>query len=1322
MSLNNSSANNFSSIDSEFSLNNTTNKNSVTNMNNNTKINTNEYTDFDLEAGASSTNVKAATPADQLSEADAVPTWEVITDRERELVQAANKTPELVVHKNTWLNFSIKTPNSADFYNYVSLINYQKGEVNRSQLTAEFGKFSMNYQSLNIVDGVASFSSSKPNGFSVECAVDFNKGLFSYCAKTTITNEYTGAESVVAISRSTQPLAIRKFAMVGFSAGAASVAGIYHAEQTFALFANLINGCWTVDRFKALMGKLKAKLVIDTLAQSELNGAKATYGRRGKVSKNNNQLLTEISIQSQIEAHKIGFIPVVFTIGSTCQYAINDIDGVMTGDKITIADRVFAPLGLPVHTDKNARKYLVYGKGSLASGLAYDSNGNLVSATPITDPTKGANRLASESFHHAINQSADWIGRKADEGEGETLGSGFTIALNAEATKIARPEGVLVPTTFAFSAFNLNNGIIETNVDKEVSFSYKVPKSIHTTINATEFIGTELEPKITEVVNNAIANSPKYLATSAAELAFTELLVDEIRNAIATQGGVLNASSITVAGVEVIKWEKDFDLELDSESLQITISKLTASGDVQEFNISVKATAHMVDKKSPKLRGNTKKGSAFPTNTSIVRKDGTTVDWTTLLTPETVKASKGLLELVANHSDIWTLLGVEEGSDLLWDAGSLSIGGHAFTPESLEQFVREQLCEVVTITHQVSQDELDLNPEVVEALEGNPNFTVSKPSEAGIATITERNVLAFSSFANYQVELSCADENSGAATLGVNEQIALSSYAQSLSDRLNKLSKQNTSRVQYMNADFAEAATVVQANDTKAVAKIAGMLNADNPKQGLMNLAKAYPGGVKFVADGFEAWCPFSALLHFTKWNGSFPGVSSTTSNNGSEEVVARSLAAQAIELIVKLNAINNGEILVTPDVLTDTYRDLFRNMSGVRGFLHSLRSRTKDFLKVGSKVSMRKARSTKKVRNTVIAHHQKVVGDLTIGYRDGLPVVRIHPENPMDIHVGDVVAISRCPLPMFTICKVELDDTLDQTVVAINPITWIKSNLGDFDGDTIYITELKRLAKGLNRSELTDLGVKYNNKYSAVATHWQIFDGDKAVSPLVADIIKNQPEAKITELTNFAVTINASVRAGNLVKVNNHYAYAVGQFFDIASALSESLGNKAFTGNEITDEDIIASHRAWIQYEEDGLGGFSEDHNLALETVKQQISDEVLNPGSLKPRKIRGRVVGDPSINFFAIQAAAIRQIGAKVLKDPTATNVPVEALTSQAFKRLSKADIKEHENVLWFTLSQKVSVKSLADTHRFGEQMVALGKVRAVFEEANVSLTSWK
>ena len=96
MSNSSFSANNFSSIDSEFGL--TTNTNTTKTMNNQTtdnntnkpEINMNNTTDFDLESGATSINVKSATPVDQLNEASTVPTWEVITDEERTLVQAAN--------------------------------------------------------------------------------------------------------------------------------------------------------------------------------------------------------------------------------------------------------------------------------------------------------------------------------------------------------------------------------------------------------------------------------------------------------------------------------------------------------------------------------------------------------------------------------------------------------------------------------------------------------------------------------------------------------------------------------------------------------------------------------------------------------------------------------------------------------------------------------------------------------------------------------------------------------------------------------------------------------------------------------------------------------------------------------------------------------------------------------------------------------------------------------------------------------------------------------------------------------------------------------
>ena len=1300
---------NYESIDDEFGI---TNNNKTSNvpqeqeesMTTESTVTSDEMKDF--LKGGTTLNVKSAGSINQINEANAVPTWEVITDEERTLVQAANEVEDysLEVHKSTWLNFGFVTANASDFKSKVQLIEFRKADVNRSQLEVEFAKFCMNYKSLDIREDLAVFGTTKSNGFSVECAVDFAKGLFSYQAKTVIDGK------TVAFTRSTNPLAIRKFAIVSFNGESASAAGIYHAEQTFALFASLIDDCWTVDQFKALMGKMKASLVIDTLAQSELNNpsGRKVYGRRGAVPANNNSLLDVVSIQARIEFHKIGLIPVIYGDGN---YVLCKDGKSMTGTEVTIADKVFAPLGLPVHTDKNARKYLVYGAGSMASGLAYNADGNLVSATPITDATKGANRLASESFHHAINQSADWNGRDAEAAEGETLGSQSVVAIGND--RYARTEGINMPTTFAFSAFNLNNGIIETNATKSVRFSFDVPKSLSNTVSISQF-DEAFTAELQEVATKAAESTTNpLLVYNTVEQAVVNLLTAKIKDAILAVDCNLNASAITLGSVEVLKNKRDFDMTIDPKSLDVKVTKLTTSGEALEVTISAKGIAPMVDKRSPKLRGNTKKGTAYPTNTQIIRKDGTAMNWTTLLTGETLKACKGMLELVA-HSPKMSDLGYDASVDLVWDAGTLAMGDTVLTPQSLLALIKDELCDRVTIIHEVSKDELDSDDKLKALISDSTRFTVKEAGD--LYLVTEHNVLAFESYATYQVELSCADENSGAATLGVNEQYNLAPFHQSLSAKLDKLSKAEVARTKFMNADFENSATVVDYQDAEIISVIAGMLNADNPKQSLMNLAKAYPGGIKFVGEGFEAWCPFSALLHFTKWNGSFPSASmgGTTfwDGNQSEEVITKSLTAQVIELIYTLAS---GEEF--------NVRDLFRDMSGVRGFLKSLRSKTHKHLKVGRKDYMANIRKAgKKARKSIIAHHQKVVGDLTIGRSEELPVVRIHPANPMDVHVGDVVAISRCPLPMFTICKVELDDTLDRTVVAVNPITWIKSNLGDFDGDTIYITELKRLTEGLNRTQLVELGKAYNNKYSAVATHWDIFD--KSTSPLAEEIVGYDEAKELNKFSNFAITINPELRAANLVKVNNHYAYAVGTFFDIASNLTESLGNKFFNSGEpkvdLTPAEVLASHRAWIQYEEDGLGGFKEASHKSLEEVKNQINTEIASPGSLKPRTIRGRVVGDTSINFLAIQAAAVCKIGAGIYKEPKA-NIAAESLYAQAFKRIAKKDIHDGEFYLWSSLADKVSVESLVADHRFGEQMVALGKIRGNWEQNTEGFSYW-
>ena len=680
-------------------------------------------------------------------------------------------------------------------------------------------------------------------------------------------------------------------------------------------------------------------------------------------------------------------------------------------------------------------------------------------------------------------------------------------------------------------------------------------------------------------------------------------------------------------------------------------------------------------------------------------KAGKSLDWTVLLSSETVKGQSGMAELIANHDNY-----VE--TDVVWNKGKLTVDGEAIDVKA----TLETLCNTYQVTRSFAKDVWQ-HPTFAPVLEKSKKLHTVK-FEGKTLTITE-TVRGFFSWTNFSVEVSTADENAGYSALGSNEQHIVSWFNGSISNNLITASSANLAKAKHLAVnEFDADVEVIDIRNREAVATLASYVGLGT-KNNMDALASKYPKGVKIVGADFSQYLPFGALLHYGNWDGIFPGSSTIGKpdfgdEEGTDELITHNICREVFDFI---NAINQDWVIN----FADTYqvRELIASLNGIQGWLKDQQIRNSSRLLKVESVGTKKKKKAKKFN-----YHLKVVGNTMLGFdKSGLPVVELNCDtNPSGLKDGFKVLLSRCPLPLFTACVVLHNPFLDNTVVAVNPLVWSASNAGDNDGDLAYLINL--FALNGNKVVSDEECLAYNQNYSGLAIskedkpiHWEVFSnvdtkGSRTpYSPLLNNL--GEGEDQLSKFVEMGAVINNDC-AMSIPQVSNHYAMGVGEFHKVATATTESIGNKAFsTGNAPGFDEVVALHKAWIDYEEFGLGGWTEDNAGVLKELKGQIQSEILNPGCHKPRSRRGKVAKS-SLNLIAIQASALCEIGGKLLRDEAGYSS--EALVSQALKRIAKKDLATNELKLWVEISTGVLRRNpnILDEYRFGEHIKVLGEVR--------------
>lgn len=1129
--------------------------------------------------------------------------------------------------------------------------------------------------------------------------------------KLTITKIISKAEALVEVYDA------REYVLLTFDSKNSEerVCGVYDASTMLRVAAHLLNNCSYIKRVNEVVACLVSKVFIAQPEQAITNANGRAYGNR-----NNSQFEgLEIDQQLVYKSNKISGLSVQSLEN---EFAIAKTE--FNGTEFATVLEFFVAINEPVITDKNNKRYFVYGDGARACGVDL-VDGVLTTLNPIPRNNEGVidngakvlNRPASNGFDKADEVFLSVDGKIVSE----PVSSNLKFALSNN--KITAGAGVKVPNVFISVSGGLNNGIMETNATRNVRFEFEQVKNVSSVkISLYSF---------SEEYRNSLGETPE------AQLAALKTQVSEFILGWAENNSVLKARNVVkFQGVVVIKNPTHLDAKIAQKShVKVSLGASDFNGAVRSLSITAKCLITSV-KASPKVRGLGKKATAFPTNTIIENSEGKAQEWLAILNRNAIKTPMAILDVMANDDKFINKTFVYKG-------GKVLINGEEWTHEDISAWVINQLS-TYSIKRPISNEVRDYIEE--QNIQGYSFETIE-----GVLYMVEE-VQGFFGNSVMEIEVSTADENHGISNLGLNEQAILAYASSRVNEGLNLANKKAVKK-----ADLLVGGQSIPNFDlSDNPVALADFFGKDKPRtKTYMNaLAQKAPNGIRIQWQhpkkdgGFHVWSaelPFGLLLAYGSWDEAgnpTTDVAGTMAYDPEEEVKTSSCIFD--EVFDFIEAIKSETISDAEKV------NLFVRSNLIANWVEDKRT----------------AKVANKLTKAGLAFHQKIVGDLTIPniVIDGhsFPVVKIHSANPMvknieldalvkkELAVRDVKGtiagpnekvkyrfgfLNRCPLPLFTAVVIEFDDTLDETVIAVNPIVWIKSNLGDFDGDLAYLTDGSQFA--FNN---TLAAAKFNKNYSPLFTSKA---GDKVILDALAakDGVINADKsiAKVvsswTEINNKVGTREFANLAYN---VHNHYQNSVGSLYRVAEALTQGLAID--NPNKLNEAQVKALIKAWFLYEEVGLGGWTIDNQDTVGKLASAVK-LILNHKSLdaiQQSNSQGNVLDlianlvflglpmtqTPSVNLTAaerrrasaapspvgsefdyqiVKAAAGIAIAKKIQAGKLSARGHEKAVVVQAISLMSRKDIKDNEAKI-FSIVSNMNI----DNCRFGNAIKTIGALR--------------
>ena len=932
-----------------------------------------------------------------------------------------------------------------------------------------------------------------------------------------------------------------------------------------------------------------------------------------------------------------------------------------------------------VVSDKQATKYLVYGPGAEAMGV-YKVGNELVSYNPVEDTNKGANRIAAGNSKVAAISDSTFSNLKNKLSNGETTSTHGRMLVTLVAPGLAlAPEGEAVTN----------------NLD----WNFQVSKSI----NASAHLLSLGQVPLSMVDARKVCQELR------------EDLVYELSK-LGSKLVLKHGDTINLYGCTIYRHQKHTEVTVVPTADTIQVIPNASSGfanKVTSVTFIIQGCSYMT-KKNPKVRGEGVKATCVAGTSSNFKLEGgeDVQDWEILLHSESYKTVQKLMAMYAN----------DQVGDVVVDGGRLYNDGALVSDAEFCDWLHS-VSSTVTISRKVHNNEFEkgllLGGQVTLQI-GNRSICVAKTAKAVSIVDTDyswivQEVLVFAGISHFNVEVSTADENYGTSQPGVIEQLVLGTYhpelakvfKDSASKSANKLSLVKTSGDRFRV--MAEAGMELNLNEAEMLCKFrellvdaheAAKVEGTGIKGILMGL-KSYLATWKYssirlsfiAADTGYEWVadlPIAAFIAFANFDSSGNPVNDYLKPHLDEDPTHIKKADSIVCCFLDLVSIFMGDEVPTQQSLIDSFTSYGYHL---RSWLHRIQT---------SKIVKRA------LKGKIKFVHLKVAPSYELGGVD-IPCIGFSSDNPiwkqLDISEGDNILATRMPFPTAVAAKAVVDNSIDRTMVSLSPIVMTRATAGDFDGDSLYILSPKQAA-GLEGDKLA---IEFNN------SQWSLGGFDTKRQATFSELKPNKLAVKLTQIVH---TTWVDDWTADLEKVQTVYR----QFVGITYGWAFDATIKYFSMDHFSSQEEISRVKSvldrWLSYEQDCLGGYSEDGYDAVARRMAAIKDAVRNgsDGSFKNvlihnsyptnankrlAKRRGEIIHvcDMDRDSFSLQCAVGLSLAKLVLSGRRHPNsVDRFAITALAVRALT-GKVSEDNSIFklatdWGTASAyDTAIEALAD-----------------------------
>ena len=818
-----------------------------------------------------------------------------------------------------------------------------------------------------------------------------------------------------------------------------------------------------------------------------------------------------------------------------------------------------------VVTDKQATKYLVYGPGAEAMGV-YRLGDELVSYNPVEDTNKGANRIAAGNSKVATLPDATFSNLKNKLSNGETTSTHgrMLVTLVAPGLDLA-PEGEAVTN----------------NLD----WNFQVSKSINASVHLF-----------------SLGKMPLSMADARKEC---QELREELVYELSTLGSKLvlkHGDTINLRGCAIYRHQKHTEVTVVPTADTIQVIPNASSGfanKVTSVTFIIQGCSYMT-KKNPKVRGEGVKATCVSATSNNFKLEGgeDVADWEILLHSESYKTIHKLMAMYAN----------DQVGEVVVEGGQLYNDGTLVSNAEFCNWLHS-VASTVTISRKIHNDEFDRG-----LLIGSPvtmsigNRTIRVAEEAEIVSIDSnyswvvQDVVVFVGISHFNVEVSTADENYGTSQPGVIEQLVLGTYHPELAKAFKDSASKSAAKLSLVKTSgdrfrvMAEAGMELNLNDGAELCKFRKLLvdahetssSEGTGIKGILVRLKSYLATWKyssmrlsFISSNDYEWVadiPVSAFIAFANFDSNGNPINDYLKPHLDEDPTHVKKADSIICCFLDLISIFMGDEIPDEQTLIDSFTSYGYYL---RSWLHRIQT---------SKIVKRA------LKGKIKFVHLKVAPSYELGGLD-IPCIGFSSDNPiwkqLGISEGDNILATRMPFPTAVAAKAVVDNSIDRTMVSLSPIVMTRATAGDFDGDSLYILSPKQAA-GLEGDKLA---IKFNN------SQWSLGGFDTKHQDTFSPINPDKLAVKLTQVVHTTKLVDWTA---DLEKVQTVYKQFVGITY--GWAFDATIKYFSLVKQDDFDSKVKSVLARWLSYEQDCLGGYSENGYDAVLNRMAAIKDAIRN------------------------------------------------------------------------------------------------------------------